>query len=348
MVYNPNEYYVQAYFTYKVEGHTAGEYEYGLKIDPSSYGKVQKICYDETLNECYIDQNTVEYHIVKPELLYPCEQNVTITITVCKKCGDSICLDDSESCSKDKECGSKICNIAGFCGKVKNVSCPDGTKFCNDDCVKPSIKKVGEAFMCKWECETGIGQNGICKEKISTKIKNFLLTSGLLVLIALAIVYYYKKSLGKEEQEKKSAEIEELNKEHEKIKEKIRNEQEKLKNEIANKEKLKEKLDKLKKEEAEKKDKLKEEKEKYKKERLTPFTNKQGSKVHINENGYEVLAKSGTLFHRWWFENKHNRKIKQGYEIHHKSFNKRDNRIENLQEISVEEHKRLHWDRYKQ
>ena len=63
--------------------------------------------------------------------------------------------------------------------------------------------------------------------------------------------------------------------------------------------------------------------------------------------GYEVFANSGKLFHRWWFEHNHDRKIKKGHEIHHKNLNKRDNRIENLVELSPKEHERLHKQRYK-
>ena len=92
---------------------------------------------------------------------------------------------------------------------------------------------------------------------------------------------------------------------------------------------------------------LKEEKEILDKERLTPFTNKQGHRVHINENGYEVFDRDGNLFHKWWFKHKNNRWIKEGYEIHHIDFNKRNNEIDNLEEITPEEHHKKHLERYK-
>lgn len=76
--------------------------------------------------------------------------------------------------------------------------------------------------------------------------------------------------------------------------------------------------------------------------RLTPRINKQGHKVYIDENGYQRRVQGKELFHRWWFEIKHGRKIKNGYEIHHKDFDKWNNDINNLEEITPPEHFKKH------
>ena len=85
----------------------------------------------------------------------------------------------------------------------------------------------------------------------------------------------------------------------------------------------------------------KEAKDKFKQEKLTPYYNKDGCLVHINEKGYEVFHDSGKLFHRWKYK-KHKGEIPKGYEIHHKNGKKRDNRIENLELLTKKEHNRKH------
>ncbi|RJQ21706.1 hypothetical protein C4580_02000 [Candidatus Woesearchaeota archaeon] len=98
------------------------------------------------------------------------------------------------------------------------------------------------------------------------------------------------------------------------------------------------------------------EREKLEKERLTPFLNKQGHRVIINEDGYQQFAKNilyphkqGKLFHRWYAK-KHiytpNRDKYplpwEEYDVDHKDGNKRNNDLSNLQILTREEHKRKH------
>ena len=82
---------------------------------------------------------------------------------------------------------------------------------------------------------------------------------------------------------------------------------------------------------------------KIEKEKRTPYKNKQGVKVFINEDGYEVFANnSKKLFHRWWYERKHRTTIGPNYEIHHKDGDKTNNNIDNLEKLSKEEHRMKH------
>ena len=73
----------------------------------------------------------------------------------------------------------------------------------------------------------------------------------------------------------------------------------------------------------------------------------------ILENGYLRFAEScldsnkrGEFFHIWRFKKYHG-KIKPGYEVHHRDFNKLNNSIKNLQEVSSKEHKILHQNRFR-
>jgi len=75
-------------------------------------------------------------------------------------------------------------------------------------------------------------------------------------------------------------------------------------------------------------------------ERNKIYTNKQSQRVKINENGYEVFANSGYLFHIYWFK-KFKGPIKPGNEIHHIDGDKRNNKIDNLIQISKEDHKKI-------
>ena len=102
--------------------------------------------------------------------------------------------------------------------------------------------------------------------------------------------------------------------------------------------------------------KEKKEKEKLRKERLTPFKNKQGYKVIINENGYEQFAENikypseeGKIFHNWYAKKfiykKNKRKYPLSwheYEVHHKDGNKRNNNLNNLEILTKEEHRKKH------
>ncbi len=65
--------------------------------------------------------------------------------------------------------------------------------------------------------------------------------------------------------------------------------------------------------------------------------------LNKNKDRYKWVTKNGKiiLVHRLIWEENYG-KIPEGYVIHHKNFNKKDNRLCNLQRVTYKEHKRLH------
>ncbi|MEK6888079.1 MAG: HNH endonuclease signature motif containing protein [Candidatus Aenigmatarchaeota archaeon] len=243
----------------------------------------------------------------------------------CKICPNGIvCQNNDTKCYGDSQCGSGICNIAGVCGNTKIVACSNGLKNCNNaSCLEPSIKEKGQSYSCSWECKSGVGENGVC----SMNLSDTLLFLALIILVLgvgtflLWISYKkWKTKESKKEIERLTKRIDELNDELNKISKK----RDKTQEEIAKTKKLKKELEKH--------------QQDLKAYREKSYNNKQGAPVRVNENGYEVFADTGVLFHRWYFERLHGRKIKPGYEIHHKDGNKLNNDIENLEE----RHSKLH------
>ena len=69
------------------------------------------------------------------------------------------------------------------------------------------------------------------------------------------------------------------------------------------------------------------------------------NKIFLNNKGYKCfLDRKGNriLVHRRVMEKKLGRKIKTDHEVHHVNGNKHDNRPDNLIEVSIEEHRKIH------
>lgn len=67
-----------------------------------------------------------------------------------------------------------------------------------------------------------------------------------------------------------------------------------------------------------------------------------GEKTYIDENGYRRFSDSDKLVSRWAVEKKLGRELDPDEEVHHKNRNKLDNRPENLEALTPEEHNRRH------
>jgi hypothetical protein len=73
-----------------------------------------------------------------------------------------------------------------------------------------------------------------------------------------------------------------------------------------------------------------------------------GIKFTLRCNGYYSMTTGNRmLMHRYVWENS-NGKIPNGYDIHHKNFDKSDNRLENLECLPKSEHTRLYSPRHNQ
>ncbi|MFC1697745.1 HNH endonuclease [Nanoarchaeota archaeon] len=287
---------------------------------------------------------------------------------------EGICkLDDGEGCNLNSECASNLCNFDNYCGEF--IGCKDKTlKNCNDEvCLLPSSKNVDEAYSCEWECITGRAKNNICLEKINVEIKSwvywFLSILGIiLVIFVLTDIIRGGKiikaaleraghiiGVAKDEAEEiiKNAE-KEVRKVEKKLNE-INIQKQIIENEISNLEKDSSRVKILKIELSKTNYEIKKLRKGYKheiKELIKTYKEKFGHDF-VLDNGYirfanSILDKSkkGKYFHIWNFEQKNNRKVRPGYEIHHKNFRKWDNNIKNLQELTKEEHKKTHINRY--
>lgn len=81
---------------------------------------------------------------------------------------------------------------------------------------------------------------------------------------------------------------------------------------------------------------------KLRQKKYKPFIQIDNLKFTINSNGYyECTTKDRLMLHNYIWENQ-NGKIPNGYEIHHKDFNKINNDISNLQLVTPSEHTKIH------
>jgi hypothetical protein len=155
-VSNLNSFQVKAYFNYTVTGYVNVEKFYGIPINGKDQAVIYAMCYaNDITGNCSIVPASVSYFITQPK-------NAEICMTDVPKIRELI----NKPCKKDSDCPT-LCNIAGFCAKDKIPSCcPEGKTNCNNKaCLTPSIKSGGEAYSCEWECKSGSGVDGVCKDK---------------------------------------------------------------------------------------------------------------------------------------------------------------------------------------
>lgn len=68
----------------------------------------------------------------------------------------------------------------------------------------------------------------------------------------------------------------------------------------------------------------------------------EGREIYEDQRGYYRFTDSDKLVHRWVVEKGIGRKIPQGCVIHHVNHDKHDNRFENLQITTWNEHRNIH------
>ncbi len=142
-----------------------------ITLNPQSNELITDEASCSSFVQCGIGE--IKYSFIEPNKITSEIIEVTESRINCKICPNGKpCKDDGEACSLDIECGSSICNIAGFCGHEKNVSCePYGKLNCNDEiCLAPSTKEVGEAYMCEWECKSQLTKNNSCCDISGSKV----------------------------------------------------------------------------------------------------------------------------------------------------------------------------------
>ncbi|MBT3297921.1 UvrD-helicase domain-containing protein [archaeon] len=163
LIYNPNDFEVVIVLNYTVEGYCDEFNEYGKRLFAGETEQVIENCYkDDQVWDTYINESEVFYYVSSPDRMYSATLNITKEREVCNK-----------ECSIDDDCNSGICNILGYCGDTKIVSCPEGYMNCNNvSCLIPSTKDSGNIYSCEWECNSTVGFEGICKSSNGTTCEN--------------------------------------------------------------------------------------------------------------------------------------------------------------------------------
>ncbi|MFH0832919.1 MAG: HNH endonuclease [Candidatus Aenigmatarchaeota archaeon] len=238
--------------------------------------------------------------------------------------------DDGDPCSIASECGGGFC-IEGYCY--------------NSETAKEKTEAIKEKEM---------------REEQATKEKNtqdFIIILITLVIICIVIFWFSRitygilqqKKIRKElelisnELEKKIKELEKVKAEIDEIKRHKKREEVKLENKLKELKQDEEAINEIKKEAAKKWAELK------------PFPDKNAENRLVIPNphlgGYLCFYKKGrglkdysiydsVHWHVW--KKRHGRYPRQGYEIHHKDGKKYNNDINNLEELTREEHKKKH------
>ena len=143
---------------------------------------------------CGISSNIQYNFIPNDEVIAKSEK---IYQDICKQCNGKVCLNDGEKCSSDFECGSEICNIAGYCGIQQIVDCPQGFQNCNNEtCLEVGTKKTEESYFCEFECKSNHGEKGVCKLTLKNKFLRILFfIFALVILIGIVYIIWTNKSI---------------------------------------------------------------------------------------------------------------------------------------------------------
>ncbi|MFH0869406.1 MAG: HNH endonuclease [archaeon] len=354
-------------------------YSKNIILPGNSYADIQDATSNNTY--CKTDPNSVSYAIIEPAGIVPVKLSITKYNEACLMCLGKVCLNDGDSCTRKQECGGGncvrgVCNVFDICYN-NDCKCASGEKQCpnNDKCVKKASLSIGSKPICSSEaCTTNYinPSTGLCdktpetlrleeesrenaakeaeanrtmnieKAKQKTNTTIFVGIIATIVLIGGGAIIYRNKKL-KEAIAKREAEeaeqariirqIELISKERDTKERELKD----TKKGIDELKKKKKEIEKLRKDNEDQINKL-----------LDWYKVEYGHEF-ILDNGYIRFAKDwlypsqkGQFFHIWWFEKNIGRKVKPGYVIHHKNGKKLDNSISNLEEISIDDHNKIH------
>lgn len=192
-VMNPNdkEVSIDINYTQIVTSSLTGTSKYGsqkegIRIPANDFVILEAVHGFDSSYTSYIDLQSLKYVVTEPRLMTVRNIKVLKTREICQTCAQGLqCLNDGHSCNPiydDAKCGSGICNIAGFCGHIKIVDCPNGKLNCNDKiCLTPSTKGEGEAYECQFECKSDRYDDGKC---LKSSEELFAFMAGLIILTA--------------------------------------------------------------------------------------------------------------------------------------------------------------------
>jgi len=172
-----------------------------LTLAPFASETISEKLSDSCWAECSIDKDSVSYNFYSNTDVFA--RTEAETIDVCKICNGKNCLNDNQNCSLNTQCGSGICNIAGYCGKSKVVECSSGLKNCNNEsCLAPAVKEVGQPYLCEFECKEGFGKDGTCTHTFTGNFLRFLfILFSAIVLLSIIDYFWTNKFIGKKNDE---------------------------------------------------------------------------------------------------------------------------------------------------
>jgi len=328
------------------------------------YGKVGYFTHNHTISpnnfvvfKAPLIHKLTRYEFIEPNIISSETISVEKERTICEVCPNGKeCLGDGDSCTLNIECGIGTCNIAGVCG-AEDGGCPEGLKNCNDtSCLEPSVKLVGEAYVCEWECLYGdngvvccgepstvdVGASYVCETECkSDRFENGKCldsTNGIAIRVAIVIallfpgLYYLRIFIYDIKTKKLSDEIRNVQKRLHKIKKEASDHDV---TKIEREERIKET------------DILAEREHKIVDKILGSYMRRYGHEF-VMDNGYirfknnlKYPEKKGGFFHIWWYK-KHKGSIKPGNQIDHVDGNKLNNDIGNLRQMTPADHKKKH------
>lgn len=352
---NLNERVTVAFNVFVKDSQGERKIETDVSINPQQKTTVTIDCDYSSSSTCQLLSEQTGYTVVSPHFMTEKIVEITDSQEVCVKCNGINCLNDGASCSSDYQCGSGVCNIAGYCDNEEIVTCPEGTLNCMDEsCVVPRVKENNEAYLCMFQCQSGYGIDGVCLRD-SRKDYLYWIAGIFIVIIALGFgIFKLYEKMKKIQMELIDADRKRAEEEKESSLTKIRLIDMEIKNleeEIAKKKRLSKEHE----EENKKLQELKNEKEetlkgimdityelnnKSQEYYIKLYNERYGEKIYTDNKGYFRFESNKKLLHRYIYES-HFGKIGKTDVIHHIDANHFNNEIWNLVKLTYGEHSKV-------